>query len=358
MLVKPVLLHFKFDDFANEYYITYNQEDCNGNTWKIGIVRCVDVRTWQDLNTIDFYLRWDSGTGQPLGTNAIVSVKNASGETVKERKIALKMSESGKIKHFMEYSKIIDESNNILKEGSLCVDVTIQVKDKKTDELCEANENRQHQKKMLDLLDNDEQADISATVGGELFHLHSLILENNAPVFAAYCKQSHSNGIMADIIHPKVFRMILEYVYAGCHSRDSDIVAFGKELIDAANRFELVELKLDIEKVLVRERILDKENVADFIVFADAKTCPLLKEYAIAFFLLHGKEILKSDHSKCLRESAEVLSEIMMLMFDPQEDGMTVNELRTELKKRKLDIDGSKEALMTRLNEAKRQRTE
>ena len=154
--------------------------------------------------------------------------------------------------------------------------------------------------------------------------------------------------------------MILEYVYSGKRPDNLSILDFGKELIDAANRFELVELKLAIERILVRERILDKTNVADYIVFADSKTCPLLKEYAISYFLLHAKEILNSDYSASLRESGELLSEIMKIMAGQDEDetDMTVNELREELKELKLDIDGSKEVLLCRYEEAMRQMDE
>lgn len=40
------------------------------------------------------------------------------------------------------------------------------------------------------------------------------------------------------------------------------------------------------------------------------------------------------------------------------EETLAVNELRKELGKRKLDVDGSKQALLSRLDEAKRQRVE
>ena len=105
---------------------------------------------------------------------------------------------------------------------------------------------------------------------------------------------------------------------------------------------------------------MTRENVADYILFADAQSCPLLKEYAITFFLVHYKEVLKSEHSKCLKDSGEMLSEIMLLMQPENVEGetMTVNELRKELGKRRLDVDGSKDALVSRLEEAKRQRTE
>jgi hypothetical protein len=130
-------------------------------------------------------------------------------------------------------------------------------------------------------------------------------------------------------------------------------------LIGAANKYELIRLKMAVENLLVQERIINKVNVSDYILFADAQSCALLKEYAISFLLLHSSEVLKSEHSKRLRESGEVLSEIVILLSgsgDDKEDPMTVNELRKELGKRKLDVDGSKEALVSRLNEARGRR--
>ena len=110
--------------------------------------------------------------------------------------------------------------------------------------------------------------------------------------------------------------MILEYVYSGYRPERSDILKYGKDFIDAANRFELVELILAIERILVRERIINKANVCDYIVFADAKSCPLLKEYAIKYFMLHAKELFKSKNSDSLRESGELLSEIFASVVD------------------------------------------
>ena len=73
---------------------------------------------------------------------------------------------------------------------------------------------------------------------------------------------------------------------------------------------------------------------------------------------MHKSVVLtKSEHSKELRESGELLAQIMLLM-DNQDDEMTVTELRKELDKRELDVDGSKAALVERLKSAKRQRTE
>ena len=140
------------------------------------------------------------------------------------------------------------------------------------------------------------------------------------------------------------------------------ILKYCKDLIDLSNRFEVTRLKMIVENKMVRERIMTKENVSDYILFADAHCCPLLKEYAVSYFFLYRREILESHHSKHLKESAELLSEIIMLTEPENEDDYTeclnVNELRKKLGKRKLDVDGSKDALVARLKEAKRQKAD
>jgi len=115
-------------------------------------------------------------------------------------------------------------------------------------------------------------------------------------------------------------------------------------------------MKLAVENVLVQECVVNRKNVAEYILFADAKSCPLLKEYAISYFLLHVPDIIHSEHSRQLRESSELLAELLILVTSKYGDSVTVTELRQELEKRGLDIDGSKQALVSRLKDAKRQR--
>jgi hypothetical protein len=83
-----------------------------------------------------------------------------------------------------------------------------------------------------------------------------------------------------------------------------------------------------------------------------------VKEYAISFLAVHSTEVLKSELSIRLRESNELLSEIIMQMGNKNDEALTVTELRKELGKQKLDVDGSKETLVARLEEAKRQKTD
>jgi hypothetical protein len=159
-------------------------------------------------------------------------------------------------------------------------------------------------------------------------------------------------------VHPDAFHHVLEFVYAGIIPTNDVVVGIGQDLIDAANRYGLVDMKLALENVLVQECVVNQKNVAEYILFADAKCCPLLKEYAISYFLLHAPDILHSEHSRQLRESAELMAELLILVTTRNGETITVTELRQELGKRGLDVDGSKQTLLSRLNDAKRQRVE
>lgn len=93
--------------------------------------------------------------------------------------------------------------------------------------------------------------------------------------------------------------------------------------------------------------------------FADAKTCPLLKEYAMSYFVASGRDVLKTESYKNLRESPRLMEEIMLASMDVDEryqgtDGMlSVDELRAKLSSLGMDVDGSKEILLNRLSDSR-----
>ena len=350
MKFKPVLLHFKFDNFAglpseigdvtkSEVLLT----DCNGHQWYLEIYpggcRRASEPGWTSVCLRSYY-------GYHASRRTF-SVEDANGDTV----IEIEKRSAGSAVHLLKRSEILDGTKNILKDGALLIDVTVQVKDHK-DHLFQPPS--EHTNKMLNLLATGEKSDTSFIVEGKVFHAHSQIIYAHAPILANHCGGSINN------ILPEVFQQLLEHIYSGRPLTEYHILKYGQELIDAANRYELVELKMSVENVLVRERIITTKNVCEYILFADAQSCPLLKEYAISFFSAHCRKVLKSEHSRCLKDSGDLMSEIMLLMNPGNEDSddMDVNELRKEFGKRKLNVDGSKDALISRLEDAKRQRTE
>eukprot|EP00986_Skeletonema_menzelii_P016503 scaffold14833_cov217-Skeletonema_menzelii.AAC.1 len=161
----------------------------------------------------------------------------------------------------------------------------------------------------------------------------------------------------------------------------------------------MVELKLLVETYLVAYRVMRKHNVADMLLFADAKNCALLKEYAFAYAISRSRDIINSELSAKLKESNSLLQELFVAAAeiperrasmgggsaggasggggggnnggsnshcgnsnDSDEDlvfhrrsSMCVNELRIELSENDLEVDGSKEMLESRLQQMRLQ---
>lgn len=156
--------------------------------------------------------------------------------------------------------------------------------------------------------------------------------------------------------------------------------AMGKDVIEAANRYGVIDLKLAVETALVELLVITVQNVMDYLLFADAKTCPLLKEYAVSFFVARASDLLTSTESKRkLRDAPELMEELMIAVTKDREmykerskvgkamvrdrnqvlfhrPAMRVGELRRRLDEGGLDVDGSKEILVSRLEGSNKRR--
>ena len=368
MIIKPALLHFKFDGFVDlpsevdSPVYSEVQTDCNGNKWRLMLLPGGEHDS-DEPGCIALYLNPDSRSNESLGLAFSFAIKGSNGAIYDELDHEFSFNPSwpagsGCGGDCIQRDTILDPNNKILKDGALCIDVRIQVKDTQDDHYVPESK---LSNRMLKLLESGDGADASFKVGTSTFSVHSHILRSSAPILAGHLPKSKKKSkVIIKGISPNAFKLVLAFVYAEQNPSDKEILEHGMALIDAADRYELVDLKMIVEHVLVRERILRIDNVCDYILFADAKSCPLLKEYAVTYLILNAKDVLKSEYSKPLKESGELLAEILMLVSDNNEDRETlaVNELRLELSKRKLDVDGSKEVLISRLEEAKRQRTE
>ena len=65
--------------------------------------------------------------------------------------------------------------------------------------------------------------------------------------------------------------------------------ANAKEIVDAADKYEVVGLKLEAEASLVAPTTFTMENVMDNLLYADSNNCALLKE-AVMDFLVKNVE--------------------------------------------------------------------
>eukprot|EP00956_Cyclotella_meneghiniana_P039570 scaffold174429_cov36-Cyclotella_meneghiniana.AAC.2 len=224
MLVKPVLLKFKFDGFADlstrvdQEVCSDVQTDCNGNKWKLLLYPGGLSRSNLDNGNEQPVGDPDDGSGGCIGLSYVFAIKGADGAIAREYNID-KLLQPGELLRcdefdkFMERPKILDPNNSILKDGALCVNVTIQGK---PDDLYECKFSLAD--KMRHLLESGKMSDASFKVGDETFKVHSLIIRNNAPILASHLhppKSRKKSSIVIEGISPEVFKLVLQFVYIG-----------------------------------------------------------------------------------------------------------------------------------------------
>ena len=258
----------------------------------------------------------------------------------------------------MTRSELLDETNNILVDGALHFECLIQVKHKVD------FEGKGHfyfppnptAMDVLDLVTNQSVAYFS--IGKEVFRLHKNILTERAPILANMCQGgTKDEPILLTNVTSELFSIIICYIYGGGPPNieaDDDLL---KEIIHAADYFGIEDLKMMAETILVAGRAVDMSNVVDWLLLADTKTCPLLKEYAMSYIIARPRDVLKSEPYAML--SSDLKDEIILFMHQklaPSGDGgirsLTVDELRRKLGEKRLDVHGSKETLMSRLEES------
>jgi len=229
-------------------------------------------------------------------------------------------------------------------------------------------------------------ADVKFIVEGETIHAHRLILKLSAPFLAILCEGADEDmAIPIDGVRSPIFQSVLRFAYGDVvpdevwttekNGAGNDSATEGAldaspalELLDAANRFGVVPLKI-LAETRVAAREISVSNASSLILFADSKNCALLKERATDFFVQHAEEIRREKGWKEVQESASLLDELMEALLSKrilrsfsssncggeEEDddvdygSMGVNLLRRKLDKRRLDVDGSREMLIERL---------
>mmetsp|Transcript_5308 Transcript_5308/g.7674 ORF Transcript_5308/g.7674 Transcript_5308/m.7674 type:complete len:253 (+) Transcript_5308:527-1285(+) len=213
---------------------------------------------------------------------------------------------------------------------------------------------------------NEEEGDEDTS--DDLFHAHRLVLDTCAPMLAALFGSSDDAEMAVATItdvkpKTKIFHHLLLYVYGGSVPKD-DLKVHAKDIIDAANKFSIVNLKLEAEKAYVDSTDMTIDNVMDNLLYADAMNCFLLKELAVDFLADNGEELLDSASFNDLpglvvkdvlvaitrkkkKAMIEVAYDLNKHTFCSRGLGlMSVSDLRMKLYYIGLDVDGSREAMI------------
>ncbi|EJK47180.1 hypothetical protein THAOC_34122 [Thalassiosira oceanica] len=195
--------------------------------------------------------------------------------------------------NFARRSKLM----NYLVDGTLIVEVHMRTNKPVHQSASFVPENPTLQN-MLNDFGNEETADVKFEVGGTVesakgrrkraktstttFHAHHYALRLNAPALADMCKPGDDSPTAISNVQPEIFMHLLYYCYGGKIDKD-DLQSDAKDMIEAADRFGIVSLKLEAEACYVDTVELTLDNIVELVTYADSKNLALLKEHCLDY---------------------------------------------------------------------------
>ena len=193
--------------------------------------------------------------------------------------------------------------------------------------------------------ESSEPSDNRTKMAPTKFYAHRLVLKDGAPIL--FNLSGVGNARITDV-DPAIFECLLLHVYGG-KAKDEDLKKNAQAIIDAADKYGAIYLKLEAEASLVSTTDFTIDNVKDLLLYADERNCALLKEAAMDFLVKNKDEVLEN-----VTFGGLVLGDLMtdlLAAFEMKED-MRVSALRKTLHEKGLDVDGSREAMIARLRES------
>mmetsp|Transcript_11667 Transcript_11667/g.16728 ORF Transcript_11667/g.16728 Transcript_11667/m.16728 type:complete len:411 (-) Transcript_11667:649-1881(-) len=366
---------FHFHDFANlsttkGHFVASPKFTCNGHQWQLRV--CPGGYGEAAEGKVAVYLRHRSEKSitTRYGIKMIDKFGNATRTVITRKKEEFGAKRVRGSADYISRSVILDESQNILdSNGTLTFAVAIE------EEPTTAFVPKNPLLKIMKGLCNDEAtADVCFEVsaaqetdddnGGTKrikrttpFYAHRLILDHCAPMLAAICGSNDSGGkvsVPVNDVKADVFRHLLPYVYGESIPKE-DLKKYARDIIDAADKYSIVNLKLEAEAVYVQSVDICLDNVMDNLLYADSRNCALLKETVMNFLADNHSEA--SAHISFTDCPGHLMKDLLVAFGrNSKKDAnganadelttLSVSELRRRLHERGLEVDGSREAMI------------
>ncbi|KAL7458768.1 hypothetical protein ACHAWC_010455 [Mediolabrus comicus] len=362
------LKHFKDLSTTREHYVETPDFSCNGHEWFLEIYPGGNKGAAEGHVSIFLYHHSEGS----ISTNYQLMIIDKFGK----KKRALQspprnfegMGDGHGCKNFMKRSVILDESQNILdSNGTLAVVVSIE--EEPTTVFVPKNP---FQEIMLGIFLCEDTADVCFEVvssaeakegkqktskTSDLFHAHHFILSKCAPMLADLFNLEDNDGkiVTATItdVKPDAFRDLLWHVYGG--TVEEKPKANAKDVIEAADKYSIVNLKLEAEAAYVKSTKITVDNAIDNLLYADSKNCALLKEAVMKFLAENGSEA--ADKISFNDVPGHLMKDLLVVIgrnskkeasgaATDELSTLCVSALRRKLDEKGLDIDGSREAMI------------
>jgi len=163
-------------------------------------------------------------------------------------------------------------------------------------------------------MDKDNGYNIIIRCEDQVFYCHKFMLSARSPVFHAMFQsdmvENKSGSVDVEDIHPNVMIEMLRYIYSGCMLA---IEIYGRELLAAAEKYQLDKLKICCEEYL--SGTLDVENCIDLLILSDFNQATTLKKAAFEFFTKNLSSFNSGDWEKRLKDHPILAIEVMKCLF-------------------------------------------
>jgi speckle-type POZ protein len=278
------------------------------------------------------------------------------------------------ILNFASHSTIMDS----LVDGTLVIEVQMNLADPSKTPPPFVPENPSACKVIQGLFMDEESADVVFELGGGQqlngnsrkkaknssvrFFAHRLILQRCSPTLAELCGSAgdETTTIQISDVAPDIFRHLLHYIYGG-EIADDGMNSHAQKIIDVADKYGVVNLKLEAEARLVKSTHFRVGNLLDLLLYADSKNCALLKEAAMDYMVEHKSEVMKGISFD--GAPGALVGDVLAAMSrgerrngtrEEEEDGsefdaMRISELRWRAHENGFGVDGSREMLIAAL---------
>ncbi|KAL7496848.1 hypothetical protein ACHAWT_005041 [Skeletonema menzelii] len=359
---------FHFHDFSNLSTTRKQEFICNGHRWQLKVYPGGDLHEGQ---VSAFVCHLSEGR---ITTGFGIKVIDEFGKTTKRTPSSKNEFYDG-YNHcgydIISRSVLLDESENILDDnGTLTLIVSIE--EESTTVFVPKNP---LVKMMREMFNDGTTADVCfevSTAEGKdddddrtkraktttPFYAHRSILEKCAPILAAICGSNNDSGGVAvasvNDVKPHIFHHLLFYVYGGSIPEE-ELKTHAKGIIDAADKYSIINLKLAAEAAYVQSTDISLDNAMDNLLYADSRNCALLKEAVMNF--LADNHYAAASNISFADFPGHVVKDLLVAFGRNSKKGvhgtnvdelttLCVSALRRKLDKMGLEVDGSREAMI------------
>ena len=145
-------------------------------------------------------------------------------------------------------------------------------------------------------LRSEEFSDFKIRCGHKIFHCHKLVLSARSPVFKAMFNsnmmEATSNEVTITDFQPSVIDKMLQFIYAGTFENRYITEDVAYDLLRAADKYQLEQLKNICEDKLCES--LDIGNSMKYLVLSDIQGADKLREMSMELIVKNMDLIMES----------------------------------------------------------------